>query len=68
MSEANDHRIAQVPMRQINRMNDLCEALNMDIRENPDKVHSKAEIYNTLDPSFVKGMNVPLPFRLERGL
>ena len=61
-----DHRIAQVPIRQINRMNDLCEALNMDLRVNPDKVHTKAEMYSIVDPSWVQGMSAPLPFRLER--
>ena len=66
MSKNQDHRIAQVPIRQINRLTDLCEALNMDLRVDPDKTHCKAEMYSLVDPAFVLGMSVPLPFRLER--
>lgn len=68
MSKNSDHRIAMVPKRQIKRLTDLCEALNIDLRADPNKKHSRHEIMSTLDPTYVKGMTAPLPFRLERDL
>jgi hypothetical protein len=66
MSRNNDHRIAWETHRRGHKMTELIQTLNEELEENPDKIHTKEEMYVIHQPDWKKGESIPRAFRLGR--